>query len=212
MVHPLSSRVRPSVEAAPWVVEEIKQLESQKAAMLAQLKNALRYIEVMTAEASTNTKLLPGDLDELINGKRFPTSIAIHRHGAYFSFADAREIIKKTDAGSAKLLWADYGASQDDGEFASFHGRAWPCAVFADGPNQGLPAVRLSCQDPYDEVRAANGNHGPITISVAFYSPRGKSLWLNLLAKGHNLSEAKTIADDYWQRNCYKHTVLGAGD
>jgi hypothetical protein len=40
---PLSERIRPNSEAAPWVIDEVKKLEKQNKIMLDAIKEAVSY-------------------------------------------------------------------------------------------------------------------------------------------------------------------------
>jgi hypothetical protein len=40
---PLSERIRPNSEAAPWVIDEVKKLEEQNKIMLDAIKEAVSY-------------------------------------------------------------------------------------------------------------------------------------------------------------------------
>jgi hypothetical protein len=43
MKTPLSERIRPNSEAAPWVIDEVKKLEKQNKIMLDAIKEAVSY-------------------------------------------------------------------------------------------------------------------------------------------------------------------------
>ena len=43
MKTPLSERIRPNSEAAPWVIDEVKKLEEQNKIMLDAIKEAVSY-------------------------------------------------------------------------------------------------------------------------------------------------------------------------
>ena len=43
MKTPLSERIRPNSEAAPWVIDEVKKLEKQNKIMLDAIKKAVSY-------------------------------------------------------------------------------------------------------------------------------------------------------------------------
>jgi hypothetical protein len=71
----LSDRIRPDVEAAPWVIEEIKKLEKENAAMKSMLMQAAKnaqwqdkHIYYVDGDVAQHYKLviyLPVPLDEV---------------------------------------------------------------------------------------------------------------------------------------------------
>ena len=52
MKTPLSERIRPNSEAAPWVLDEVKELEKQNAMMLDTLKRLTKYAKDLDMDCS----------------------------------------------------------------------------------------------------------------------------------------------------------------
>jgi hypothetical protein len=49
---PLSERIRPNSEVAPWVLDEVKELEKQNTMMLDTLKRLTKYTKALDVDCS----------------------------------------------------------------------------------------------------------------------------------------------------------------
>jgi hypothetical protein len=97
--------------------------------------------------------------------------------------------------GQPKLKWKVKEAPT--GPYRSFARRGWPW-----GLHEGKVMITFVCDDDYRPARVATGEHKPLTVRVADRS-NGPSpfIWRSLSAKADTLSEAKKMAQEFFNKN-----------